>query len=126
MDELAALQDGVSEHGDADKGQAWRRFPMIIPLHEDCFDLMINRGFIEDSKAFREYIEYKGIRGNLQKIVVACGANTALAKELQTKALKIATDQHQKILNKANSMPASEDAIRDMFADVGTIPGDND
>lgn len=103
-----------------DKGQAYRRFPMIIPLHEEDFDLFLNKGFVENTADFTEYLEYTGIRGNMQKIAVACGANEQLAKQLQTKAVKTVADKHQEVLESAN-VQVDEAAILAQFADVGTF-----
>lgn len=112
-------KDGV-KHEAEDKGQAYRRFPMIIPLHEDDFDLYLNKGFINNTSEFMEYIQYKGIRGNMQKIAVRCGSNERLARELQGKAVKPITDKHVEVMNAANQL-VDEDTIRREFADIGTV-----
>lgn len=110
-------KDGV-KHEAEDKGQAYRRFPMIIPLHEEDFDLYLNKGFINNTADFEEYIQYCGIMGNMQKIAVQCGNNEALAKELQSKAVKPITDKHQEVLEVANR-DVDEDAVRKQFEHVG-------
>lgn len=114
-------RDGIN-HKAEDKGQAYRRFPMIIPLHEEDFDLYLNKGFIENTADFTEYLQYTGIRGNMQKIAVACGQNEQLAKRLQTKAVQQITDKHQEVLEAANKQ-VDEEAILAQFADVGTVTG---
>lgn len=113
-------KDGV-EHKAEDKRQAYRRFPMIIPLHEEDFDLYLNKGFVQNTDDFLEYIEYHNIRGNMQQIAVAAGHNEALARELQTKAVKPITDKHGEVLAAAERA-VDEDEIRKRFADVGTSP----
>lgn len=105
-----------------DKGQSYRRFPFMILLHEKDFDLMLNRGFIENTSNFEEYIEYKGFVGNMQMIAERCGSNEKLARELQAKAVKPITDKHNEIMKKIEHNEASdEEAIRREFADLGTI-----
>ena len=103
-----------------DKGQSYRRFPFMIVLHEDDFDLMLNRGFLENTNDFQEYIEYKHIRGNMQRIAEACGKNEALARELQGKAVQPIVDKHYEVLGQLEASDPDEDKIRAMFADVGT------
>jgi len=98
-----------------DKGQSYRRFPMIIPLHQEDFDLLLNKGFLEDTNDFSEYISYKNIRGNLQKIAVMCSGNEKLAREIESRTIKTITDKHQEVLEKINNQNLDDDEIRKMF-----------
>ena len=104
-----------------DKGQSYRRFPFMILLHEEDFDMMLNKGFIENTKDFEEYIQYNGIRGNMQRIAEKCGANEQLARELEAGIVKPIVDKHQEVLEKLEHETEDEDAIRAEFADYGTI-----
>lgn len=107
------------EHEAEDKGQSYRRFPFIIPLHIDDFDLLINRGFVEESGNYEEYIEHKNLVGNMQKIHSICGANEQLARELEARTVKVITDKHSEVKDKFDHETQDEDAIRAMFADYG-------
>lgn len=71
-----------------DKGQSYRRFPFIIPLHEDDFDFLMNKGFLEGSSAFTEYVTYGHIRGNMQRIAERCKNNERLARALENQVLE--------------------------------------
>ena len=104
-----------------DKGQSYRRFPFMILLHEEDFDMMLNKGFIENTKNFEEYIQYNGIRGNMQRIAEKCGANEKLARELEADIVQPIVDKHQEVLEKLEHETEDEDAIRAEFADYGTI-----
>lgn len=104
-----------------DKGQSYRRFPFIIPLHENDFDLLMNKGFYMGTREYEQYIEYKHIKGNMQKIAEACGSNEQLAKELQSKAVRGIVKKHKKVLEKMEHETPDENAVREMFKDVGTI-----
>lgn len=108
------------EHSAEDKGQSYRRFPFIIPLHKDDFDMLLNRGFIEETNRFEEYIEHKHIIGNMQRIHSVCGSNEKLAKELEAKVVKPVIEKHEKIIEKFSHDTMDEDAIREMFKDYGT------
>ena len=104
-----------------DKGQSYRRFPFMIVLHEEDFDLMLNKGFVENTKNFQEYMEYNHIRGNMQRIAERCGANERLAKELQIQVVKPITDKHNEVMEKIQHLTEDDDeeAIRREFADYG-------
>ena len=112
-------KNGVT-HEAEDKGQSYRRFPFIIPLHEDDFDLMLNKGFVENSHNYREYTEYKNLIGNMQKIRAVCGRNEALVKEIEAKTVKPVIEQHVKVVKQFEHEVQDEDAIRKMFEDYGT------
>lgn len=105
-----------------DKGQSYRRFPFMIVLHEEDFDMFLNKGFLDNTANFQEYMEYKHIRGNMQKIAVACGANEEMAKRLQTQAVKPITDKHNEVLEKISHEAPSEAELLEMFKDVGKTP----
>lgn len=108
-----------------DKGQSYRRFPFMIVLHEEDFDLLLNKGFIENTKDFEEYIQYTGIRGNMQRIAERCGANEQLAYKLQNKAVKPIADKHIEVLEKFSQLTEDEDTILQEFKDVGTFSDSN-
>lgn len=90
LDGLVARRKG--ENGDyeqeEDKGQSYRRFPFIIPLHEDDFDFLLNKGFMEGTAEFTEYIAYEHIRGNMQRIAERCKNNERLARALENQVLE--------------------------------------
>lgn len=105
----------------AQRGQSARRFPFIIPLHENDFDMLINRGFYENTDAYDDYISYQHIRGNMQRIAVACGGREELARRLQTKAVEPIVNKHREIYAIADAEPnLTDDEIMQQFSDIGT------
>lgn len=93
-------RDG-NTHEAEDKNQGYRRFPFIIPLHDTDFDLMINKGYMDNDRTlFQEYYKYMGIRGNMQKIVVACGGENDLSRKVASKVVKPITDKHKEAMEK--------------------------
>ena len=108
-------------HESEDKSQSYRRFPIILPLHEQDFDMLLNKGFLENTKDFEEYIQYNNIRGNLQKIRVACGNNERLARELEAQTVRPVIAKHNELMSKVVSDVPDEEEIRQMFSDYGSI-----
>ena len=104
-----------------DKGQSYRRFPFLIPLHEQDFDILLNRGFMDNTNQFEEYIEYKHICGNMQKIAERCGANEELARRLEAQTVKPIADKHHEVMKKFQSETVDEDAIMKEFANYGQV-----
>lgn len=106
------------EHKSEDKGQSYRRFPIIIPIHENDFDILLNRGFMENTDEFEEYLAYRKIRGNMQKIAQKCQQNEELAREIERKTLDPAVRLHQQLISSCNNQ-TDEEQIRKEFADYG-------
>lgn len=108
-------------HNAEDEGQSYRRFPFIIPLHEQDFDLLLNKGFIENTSNFKEYITYTSVIGNMQKIRVACGANEKLAREIESRTVRPIVEKHTEVLSQFNLLEPNEDEVRKQFEDYGTV-----
>ena len=102
-----------------DKGQSYRRFPFIIPLYEEDFSLMLNKGFIENTDKFEEYIVYDNIRGNMQKVVNRCKGNEELSKKIQSQTVKIITDKHNEVIKSFENNELDEDKILKEFEQYG-------
>lgn len=103
-----------------DKGQAFRRFPLIIPLHEEDFDLLLNKGFLDNTAEFEEFYEYKHIRGNLQKVRVACGNNEEIARKIEMQTVKPIAEKHKEVLESSIKEVNEEDVLK-QFQSNGTI-----
>lgn len=102
-----------------DKGQSYRRFPFIIPLYEEDFSLMLNKGFIENTDKFEEYIVYDKIRGNMQKVVTRCKGNEELSKKIQSQTVKIITEKHNEVVQSFENNEVDEDKILEEFGEYG-------
>ena len=55
--------DGHSFHSE-DVIQSYRRFPAIIPLQPEYYDVLLNNGWLAADGNYREYVEFCRIRGN--------------------------------------------------------------
>ena len=51
-------------HTAEDKGQAYRRFPIILCLRENDFDSLLNKGVAEGTREYEAYIGYRGLQGS--------------------------------------------------------------
>ena len=107
-----------------DKNQSYRRFPFILPIYENDFDLLVNKGFKNNSKEYGDYNAYNRIRGNMQKIALLCGNNEPLKKELEKKTVKPVIKEVEEIKKQYEEKvytKEKEDEIRAMFKDYGTV-----
>lgn len=123
LDGLAGEYEEKSGHRQKaeDKGQSYRRFPFLIPLHEEDFDLLMNKGFYEGTREYEQYIEYRNIRGNMQRIAELCGQNDELRRQLESKAVKLVTDKHSEIVAKVEQQIHSAEEIAEYEKMLGTV-----
>lgn len=108
---------GVSYKSE-DKGQSFRRFPFIVDISEEEFVLLLNKGFVENSKNYLEYMEYMHIVGNFEKIAIACGDNKEIRRKIEEKTIKPITDKYNEIMSNMYQ-EMSETEIENMFKNYG-------
>lgn len=83
-----------------DKGQSYRRFPFIIPLHEEDFDLMMNKGVFCGTREYDQYITHKHIRGNMEKIHVSLNGYPKEIRKIEDKVVQPIVDEHQRFVTR--------------------------
>ena len=115
-------KNGNQIKGELDqKDQSYRRFPMIIPLHQEDYDILINKGFLDDTREFQQYYEYKHIRGNMQKIKIACQNNEKIARLIENQTVQPILEHYNKFVEKFNDdKEIDEEEILKQFEDYGS------
>ena len=116
LDGLAGeyMKNGVLQKSEEkEKKQSYRRFPFIIPLYEQDFALLLNKGFMYNSDEFLQYEEYTRIRGNMQRIAEACGSNERLARQLEGQVTKKIVDKHNEVLEQQNQERSEEEILKE-------------
>lgn len=83
-----------TEHLSEDKKQSYRRFPVIIPIRTDDFDVLINKGFVGTGDYF-EYKEIKNIQGNLRELMKI--QDNEKRREIEMKTLEIPCNEISKL-----------------------------
>lgn len=120
---LNGLAGEYNNYKAEDKGQSYRRFPIITLLRQDDISVLINKGVFEDNiEQFTEFVEYMQIVGNFQKIAQACGNNFPIKRKIETQMVKQITDKHKELVEK-NHNNLSEAEILEMFKDYGKDTG---
>lgn len=63
-------------HHSEDKNQSYRRFPIIVPIRANDFDLFINKGFMSGNpELYQQYECIKNLKGGLRNFVSEYGGN---------------------------------------------------
>lgn len=107
-------RDGTAYKAE-DKNQAYRRFPLIICLREEDFDVLVNRGFALGTFEFEQYIQYRGIVGNFGKVMRRLEG--AAREKLLTDMTAPIVEEHRKLEEKETD--SKEDVIPDDMKDYG-------
>ena len=102
------------EHKSEDKNQSYGRFPFIIPIYENDFSILLNKGFVENTNNYLEYIEYMNIVGNFQKIATVCGNNFPIRKKIEMQTVKPIAEKYNEILQNMNT-EKSESEIMELL-----------
>lgn len=58
-----------NENKAEDKGQTYRRFPIILCLRENDFDMLLNKGIAMGTREYEQYVATKNIQGSFAKVL---------------------------------------------------------
>lgn len=102
----------------AQKSQSYRRFPIIMPLNADDFEVLINKGVMEGTREFEDYYHFRNLRGNFYKVASRCLENEAMQRAIEARMLQSIPEAHQLALGSSIVRPSDEELLAE-FADVG-------
>ena len=91
------LQDLIPKN-DPDPGQAPRRFPIVIPIHADYFEILINNGY-RGCKGFSEYTAWKTVTGSFGKLARKLNARPDLFQRTTKVLGRNILDAHEEVLH---------------------------
>lgn len=111
---------------DGEKGQSYRRFPMIITIEEEYITVLLNRGYMEKTKNYLEYRKVAQIRGNMQRIAEACAGNTKLRYELEAQVVRQIAEICNKTMAQFTKTDVNEEEVRKKLADYGKLIKEED
>lgn len=106
-------------HKVEDKGQAYRRFPLIIPIQEEYFTLLGNKGFFENTKEFEAFNYYGDIVANFRELEEHAGSNKALKANIEQRALRPVVQKTEEGMAIAQSQILSDEEILEKFKNFG-------
>lgn len=89
------LRELIDEN-DPDKTQSNRRFPIIIPIHQDDFDIMINEGYL-DNDVYRDYRAWQNVKGSFGKLAKRLSGRPEVQMVIENKLVTPIMDAHQEV-----------------------------
>lgn len=106
-----------NEHKVEDKGQSYRRFPIILCLREKDFDVLLNKGIANGTREYTQYIGYKNIVGNFGR--VAENLSDRAQEVVMMDMIKPAIDCTEKVKAKEHTKISDPDLIPEEFKQYG-------
>lgn len=95
-------RDGhVHEPEEDEKSQSYRRFPFIMPLRADDFDILINRAYMEGGTNYGDYIKYENLRGNFGKLIKAMPEGSVSLVNIATGMVRPLVEARDKVEQRA-------------------------
>ena len=100
-----------------DKSQARRRLPIILCLREEYFDILLNKGVVENSREFEQYLAYNNMVGSFAMLAQRLEGQAQL--NIGQKMLQPALDGIEKIKTNETHKICNVEDIPDEFAEYG-------
>ena len=121
LDELTAEYKRNGQiHKAEDKRQSYRRFPFFLVLHEEDYDLGMNKGVFDGTREFEQYMMYRGMQANMRRIADRCGDNYELYNLETKKIVQPITEKHEELKElMAHQQQATAEEIAEEFKDSG-------
>lgn len=119
IDGLSGAEFGLTTE---DQNQARRRFPIIIPMRFEDFDIFINKGFLNDTREFDQYIRYGTIRGNMQQLHIRGGGPNEVVKSAEKILLNPVIEKVDEF--KQRRIIKEEVTVEDILRDTSFTPAE--
>lgn len=110
---------GVEHHAEQKNlEQFYRRIPIIIPISEDMFRILVNSGVFNGTREFTQYCEYSFMVGSFAKLQQRCGNNKPLMIDISKPLVFPIVDAASRVEEKLD-VESSENEIRAFMAENG-------
>lgn len=109
LDEIAGYED---------RGQSYRRFPLILQIKESSIKFIVNKGVTTGSGKYADY-ESTQLNGSIKRISEICGDDRDLANQLMIYVLSDVIDEHNKLVEFLNERQYSKDEIIEIVKNMG-------
>jgi hypothetical protein len=117
-------KNGIQHHAERHQlSQFFRRMPIIIPLRENDFDILINKGIFEGTREYSQYIEYANMVGSFAKLQRLYGGDTPRIIDMSKPAIEPIIEAKTIVIEKCNNPEYTEDEKQEVLKDFGKITG---
>ena len=108
------------------KAQAYRRFPVIIPVTEGEFSIYLNKGFMEGTREYFQYEKHERLRQNLELLSRQCeriedqARSVQVYRQIEAQTVAPVLEQHRRLTGELLE-PVEPEAVLAEFSSAGQI-----
>lgn len=107
-------------HKKENKAQSYRRFPIIIPVQQETFDILLNVGFMFDNQDWLTYNHYKRISGSFALLNSKLKAYPEHKQHFENKMIQPIKDTIGKVEDKSKGQSVEDvDMLLEEFKNYG-------
>lgn len=113
------------------KDQAYRRFPLIIPVQEGEFSIYVNLGFLNGTREYDQYERHERLRHNLELLNRRCQAITdaaereSVVRQIEARTVAPILEQRARLSGSSDEQVSAADVLVE-FATAGQTIVDPD
>ena len=114
---------GLIDDNDPDPTQAHRRFPIIIPIHANYFEILLNSGYLGDP-AFSEYQAWRQMKGSFGTLARTLNQRPALFQKSTEMLTGQILEAHKEIEGAIAADPyegMTDDEVLNLFREKGYV-----
>lgn len=118
-------RNGKQHEAENDR-QSYRRFPIIVPVRSDEFDVLVNKGFVNgNDDEFKEYIAYEEVRQNMRQVlrrvkgVEPVDRHVEAHLAIEAKQVTPIKEQYEVVVSSVSTENEDPEALIAEFTDLG-------
>lgn len=101
------------------KAQSYRRFPLIIPVSQSEFDVMLNEGFMQDNHNWTQYFVYKNVSGSFASTHALLSGDDQKIKSVEGKMSSHVLEAVDEIQEKTKKKKLTDEEFEEIFGHYG-------
>lgn len=113
------------KHESEDKGQAYRRWPVLIPMHEEDFDILLNRGWLNESDEFTQYVGFKTVTANMRRVRQTLRDAEQIAA-IEGRIVSPVVDAHRRVTSGGVPMDELDPSVLASYGSTADLLSDDD
>lgn len=103
------------------KNQSYRRFPLIIPVTQSRFDIMLNEGFMKDNDNWMQYFIYKSVTGSFAKAHSKLPKKSEKINKVQEKMCEHFVEVIDEVNEKVEQKELTDEEFEREFGNYGEL-----
>ena len=111
---------GIAHHAERrNMEQFERRVPIIIPISEQQFDILINAGVFAGTREYNQYVSYASMVGNFARLQALCGTNQPLLIDMSKPMIDPIVEVSKHLKERLDTPALTEAEVRAKVKSMG-------